>query len=136
MTNPAAQGTRAHDGQASTLTASTSATHDCGSPARSSSAPRYDPDLLSGWGKRPSDWSLGISVQQELFPRASVEVAYHRRWFTMYTTGGSVTDNLAIGPNDVASFTLTAPSDPRLPGSGGQTIGPLYNTEPERVRTA
>ena len=90
----------------------------------------YDPDLLSGWGKRPSDWSLGISVQQELFPRASVEVAYHRRWFTMYTTGGSVTDNLAIWPSDVASFTLTAPSDPRLPGSGGQTIGPLYNTNP------
>ena len=90
----------------------------------------YDPDLLSGWGKRPSDWSLGISVQQELFPRASVEVAYHRRWFTMYTTGGQVTDNLAIGPNDVAAFTLTAPSDSRLPGGGGQTIGPLYNTNP------
>jgi hypothetical protein len=92
----------------------------------------YDPDLLSGWGKRPSDWSLGISVQQELFPRASVEVAYHRRWFTMYTTGGSVTDNLAILPTDVTSFTLTAPSDPRLPGGGGQTIGPLYNTNPTR----
>jgi Carboxypeptidase regulatory-like domain len=90
----------------------------------------FDPDFLSGWGKRPSDWSLGISVQQELFPRASVEVAYHRRWFTMYTTGGSVTDNLAIGPSDVASFTLTEPSDPRLPGGGGQTIGPLYNTNP------
>ena len=48
----------------------------------------------------------------------------------MYTTGGSVTDNLAIGPNDVARFTLTAPSDPRLPGGGGQTVGPLYNTNP------
>jgi hypothetical protein len=90
----------------------------------------FDPDLLSGWGKRPSDWSFGVSVQQELFPRASVEVGYHRRWFTMYTTGGQVTDNLAITPNDVASFTLTAPSDPRLPGGGGQTIGPLYNTNP------
>ena len=81
-------------------------------------------------GKRPSDWSLGISVQQELFPRASVEVAYHRRWFTMYTTNGSVTDNLAIGPNDVSSFTLTEPTDPRLPGGGGQTVGPLYNVNP------
>jgi hypothetical protein len=90
----------------------------------------YDPDLLSGWGKRPSDWSFGLSVQQELFPRASVEVAYHRRWFTMYTTGGSVTDNLAIGPSDVSSFTLTAPTDPRLPDGGGQAIGPLYNTNP------
>jgi hypothetical protein len=48
----------------------------------------------------------------------------------MYTTGGQVTDNLAVGPNDVASFTLTAPSDSRLPGGGGQTIGPLYNTNP------
>jgi len=90
----------------------------------------YDPDLLSGWGKRPSDWALGVSVQQELFPRASVEVGYYRRWFTMYTTGGSVTDNLAIGPNDVDAFTLTAPTDSRLPGGGGQAIGPLYNTKP------
>jgi hypothetical protein len=93
----------------------------------------YDPDLLSGWGKRPSDWSLGISVQQELFPRASVEVAYHRRWFTMYTTGGSVTDNLAILPGDVASYNLTEPLDPRLPGGGGQTVGPLYNVNPTRA---
>src|SRR5688572_19791058 len=30
---------------------------------------RFDEDLLSGWGKRPSDWSFGLSVQQELFPR-------------------------------------------------------------------
>lgn len=90
----------------------------------------YDPDLLSGWGKRPSDWAFGLSVQQELFPRASVEVAYHRRWFTMYTTGGSVTDNLAIGPNDVTAFTLTAPTDPRLPNGGGQTISNLFNTNP------
>jgi hypothetical protein len=90
----------------------------------------YDPDLLSGWGKRPSDWSFGVSVQQEIIPSASVEVAYHRRWFTMFTTGGSVTDNLAVSPGDVASFTLTAPSDSRLPGGGGQTVGPLYNLNP------
>ena len=35
-----------------------------------------------GWGVRPSDWSFGVSVQQELFPRASVEVGYYRRTFT------------------------------------------------------
>jgi hypothetical protein len=89
---------------------------------------QFDPDLLSGWGKRPSDWAFGISVQQELFPRASVEVGYHRRAFTMFTTGGSVTDNLLVGPNDVASYTVTAPDDllGRLPNSGA-TIGPLYN---------
>jgi hypothetical protein len=89
---------------------------------------QFDPDLLSGWGKRPSDWAFGISVQQELFPRASVEVGYHRRSFTMFSTGGSVNDNLLVGPNDVASYTVTAPDDPlgRLPNSGA-TIGPLYN---------
>ena len=74
---------------------------------------RFDPDCSAGWGKRPSDWSFGLSIQQELFPRASVEVGYHRRSFTMFTTGGTVTDNLAIGPNDVASFTLTVPTDSR-----------------------
>ena len=28
----------------------------------------YDPDLLSGWGVRAADWSLGVSVQQQLLP--------------------------------------------------------------------
>jgi hypothetical protein len=92
---------------------------------------QFDPDYLEGWGKRPSDWSLGVSVQQELFPRASVEVAYHRRWFTMFTTGGSVTDNLLVGPGDVGAFSITVPSDPRLPGGGGYTVGPLYNLNPD-----
>jgi hypothetical protein len=48
----------------------------------------------------------------------------------MFTTGGTVTDNLSIGPNDVAAFTLTAPSDSRLPNGGGYPIGPLYNVNP------
>ena len=75
--------------------------HECGpidnrsSAATSSVGARFDPDLFSGWGMRPSDWSFGVSVQQEIFPRASVEVGYYRRSFTMYTTGGTVTDNLA-----------------------------------------
>jgi hypothetical protein len=59
-----------------------------------------------------------------------VEVGYYRRWFTMFTTGGVVNDNLAIGPNDVSAFTLTAPSDPRLPNGGGYAIPNLYNTNP------
>ena len=88
---------------------------------------QYDPALLSGWGVRPSDWSFGASVQQQIFPRASVEVGYYRRTFTMYTTGGSVTDNLAVAPDEVGAYNLTVPADSRLPGSGGYTVGPLYN---------
>jgi Carboxypeptidase regulatory-like domain len=32
----------------------------------------FDPDLLSGSGVRPADWSLGVSVQQQIFSRASI----------------------------------------------------------------
>jgi Carboxypeptidase regulatory-like domain len=91
---------------------------------------QFDPSLLSGWGVRPSDWSYGVSVQQEIFPRASVEVGYYRRTFTMYSTGGTVTDNLAVSPSDVKTFSITAPVDPRLPGGGGYTISGLADINP------
>ena len=92
---------------------------------------RIDEDLFSGWGRRPSDWAFGVSVQQELFPRASVEVGYHRRSFTMFSTGGTVTDNLSVGPNDIATYSVTIPADPRLPGGGGGTVTNLYNLNPD-----
>src|SRR5262249_23666652 len=50
---------------------------------------------------------------------------------TQYTTGGTVTKNLSVGPNDLTPFYLTAPSDARLPGGGGNQGGPLYNLTPE-----
>jgi hypothetical protein len=90
---------------------------------------QFDPALLSGWGVRPSDWSYGVSVQQAVFPRASVEVGYYRRTFTQYTTGGTVNENLAIGPNDVKAYSITVPNDPRLPNAGS-TIANLYNINP------
>jgi len=89
---------------------------------------QYDPSLFSGWGIRPSDWAFGVSIQQEIFPRASVEVGYYRRSFTQYTTGGTVTDNLAVLPTDVKSYSVTV-SDPRLPG-GTATVSNLYNLNP------
>ena len=89
----------------------------------------YDPGLFSGWNVRPSDWSFGASIQQEVLPRASVEVGYYRRWFTQYFTGGTVTDNLAIGPTDLATYSLRVPTDSRLPNSG-ETISGLYDINP------
>ena len=41
----------------------------------------YDPDLMTGWGKRSFNWEFTTSVQQEIIPRMSVEVQYARRWY-------------------------------------------------------
>jgi hypothetical protein len=90
----------------------------------------FDPDVASGWGKRPSDWAFSVSIQQEILPRASIEVGYHRRSFTMFTSGGTVTDNLNLGPEDLTPFTLAVPTDPRLPDGGGHRVEGLLNLTP------
>src|SRR6185436_3879658 len=91
-----------------------------------------DPQLTHCWNIRPSDWDLGVSVQQEIFPKASVEIGYYRRVFSMYTTGGVVTDDLNIGPNDMTAFTLNVPTDSlgRIP-SGNTQVTQLYNKTPD-----
>jgi hypothetical protein len=85
-----------------------------------------DPDILSGWGVRPSDWQVGVSVQHEVLPRVSIEVGYFRRWFQGFT----VTDNRAVTAADFDQFSVTAPSDPRLPGGGNYTLSGLYDVRP------
>src|SRR4029450_743220 len=90
----------------------------------------FDEGVRSGWGVRPSGRAFGVSIQQEVFPKAAVEVGYYRRTFTQFTTGGTVTDNLNVGPGDLTPYSLTVPSDPRLPGGGNYQPGPLYNLTP------
>ena len=86
----------------------------------------FDPAILEGWGVRPSDWQFGVSIQQQVMTGVSVEVGYFRRWLQNFT----VTDNRAVAAGDFDSFGITAPSDPRLPGGGGQAISGLYNLKP------
>jgi hypothetical protein len=86
----------------------------------------YDPNLLKGWGVRASDWSLGVSVQQQILPRMSIEVAYHRRWFNGFT----LNDNLLTTSADYTPYSITAPVDSRLPGGGGYVIPGLYDVVP------
>jgi hypothetical protein len=92
----------------------------------------FDPALLNGWGVRPDDWGFAASVQQELMPRVSVEVQYNRRWLS----GFNATDNLATANTDYTPYTVIAPSDPRLPGGGGYTIGALYDVVPTKFGQA
>jgi hypothetical protein len=91
----------------------------------------YDPAILQGWGVRPSDWQIGVSVQQELLPRVSVEVGYFRRWLTHFSgNNNTVNHNLFTTAASYDSFSITAPSDPRLPGGGGSTVSGLYDITP------
>jgi hypothetical protein len=86
----------------------------------------FDPDLLTGSGVRSSDWSLGLSVQQQILPRASVEIAYSRRTFQNFTT----VDNRRTQSSDYTPYSITAPLDSRLPNGGGYTISGLYDLVP------
>ena len=89
-----------------------------------SSTPDYD--NYRGWGKRAYNWEFGTNLQHQLVERVSINVGYFRRWFGNFT----VTDNLAVGPQDFDQFSVTAPADPRLPNGGGNTITGLYNVKP------
>jgi hypothetical protein len=90
---------------------------------RSTPQVSYDPKVMKGWGVRPADWQIGVTVQHEVLPRISVEVGYARRWLQNFT----VTDNLLQAPSDFTQFSVVAPQDPRLPGGGGYTVSGLYN---------
>ena len=87
-----------------------------------------DPAVLRGWGTRYFNWQFSAGVQRELMQGVSVDVGYFRTWFGNFT----VTDDRSIGPNDFDPYTLTAPTDSRLPGGGGHPISGLYDIKPAR----
>jgi hypothetical protein len=89
----------------------------------------FDPAVLHGWGVRPSDWTLEVSLQRQIFQRTSATLAYSRRWFSGFT----VADNLALERSDLTPFSVTAPVDPRLPGGGGYVVSGLYDVAPDKA---
>lgn len=121
LMNPLAQDTRASGGDMCGAWAN----QNFGKNVFSS---EYDPALLSGWGVRPSDWSMGVSVQREIVPGVSTEVGYYRRWLQNFT----VTDNRAVAETDYDPFGIVAPSDPRLPDGGGYPVTGLYDVDPAK----
>jgi hypothetical protein len=86
----------------------------------------YDPELLSGWGKRYFNWEFSTGVQHELLPRLGLDVSYFRRWYGNFT----VTDDRSLAAADFQAFSVTAPADSRLPDGGAYTVSGFLNMTP------
>ena len=85
----------------------------------------YDSDVLVGWGKRPYNWEFSAAVQHELTPRVALDVGFFRRWYGNFL----VTDNRAVAGSDFSSYSVTAPSDSRLPDGGNYPVTGLYDLQ-------
>jgi hypothetical protein len=84
---------------------------------------QFDPAL-----PRPTNWEESASVQHALFPRVSVTLGYYHRTFQhIQYTKNTLVDPIA----DYQAYTIAAPSNPNLPGGGGQSIT-VYNLNPAK----
>jgi hypothetical protein len=97
-----------------------------GKPSLTSTA--YDPDLLTGYGKRPDNWEWSGGIQHELLPGVSVSGTYFHRTFGNIW----VNDNLAVSPSDYDPYCIQTPIDSRLPGGGGNQLCGFYDLNPAR----
>ena len=105
----------------------------------------YGESIVDGWGRRRDEWQFGAGIQHEILPRLSGEFTWnHRDYYNISTNdtlnigcdrfNGAVDvttcqDNMLKYSNPSYDFyTVTAPSDPRLPNGGGYTILGLNDT--------
>lgn len=88
----------------------------------------WDPDLLTGWGKRNFTWQAHALLQHELRSGVGVTFGYFRTWYGNFR----VTSNRAVTPADFDAYCISGPSDPRLPGGGGGQICGLFDVRPEK----
>jgi carboxypeptidase family protein len=83
-------------------------------------------DALGGFNRQDYNWQSSVSVQQELLPNVALNVGYFRTWY-----GGLLAnDNAATAAADYDPFCVTAPTDKRLPGGGGNQICGLFDIKP------
>ena len=100
---------------------------------------KFQDGLLEGLNRQYHNWQTSVSVQHELTPSVGVNVGYFRTWYGG-DGGGSgipgaetaltVTDNLLVTPADYDEYCITAPTDSRLPGGGGNQLCGLYDLRP------
>jgi len=86
---------------------------------------RPDPDLLRGY-----NWEYNVSLQHQLVDRVSVTAGFFRRQF--YNL--DVIDNTNLTADEWNSFSITTPTDSRLPLSGQPVT--MYSLNPNKVGVA
>jgi len=83
-------------------------------------------DALGGYNLQDYNWQFAAQVQRELRPNVALNAGYFRTWYGNFL----VTDNQATAVSDFDPFCVTAPTDQRLPGGGGNRICGLYDIKP------
>jgi hypothetical protein len=88
-----------------------------------------DMNFIHGYGVRPYNWEMALSVQQEVAPRIAITAGLYRRWFGNFYT----LDNTLTSASDYTQFSVPIPLDPRLPGGGGGVVPGVYNLNLNKV---
>ena len=88
----------------------------------------YDPDLLTGWGKRAYNWRASLEFKHQLTQLLAVQAGYYRTWYGNFR----VTDNRSVAPTDYDPFCVTSPVDPNLPDGGGGSLCGFYDLNPTK----
>ncbi len=85
---------------------------------------RYADDVLLD--NRAASWASSIVFQHEVRSGMALNVAYYRTSWSNFTIP-SPFDNLNVSPSDFSPYCITLPTDPQLPGGGGNQLCGLYN---------
>ena len=87
-----------------------------------------DPAWVTGWGKRPYMWQMGIGVDREVTSNISVSAGYYHSTFG----NAYVLWNTLVAPSDYSPYCVTAPTDARLGSVSGQQLCGLYDLNPNK----
>jgi hypothetical protein len=84
----------------------------------------FSDDILTA--NRPYTYQTSAVLERELFPGWGLSLGY----FRVENKGYYATQNTAVTASNFTTYCVTAPSDARLPGGGGNRICGLYDVNP------
>ncbi len=98
----------------------------------------YDDGVIKGGlnGSRDYLWDSSVELEHQLTSQLSMTTGWYRNWSSRFATAGTFefrqfrADNLLVTPADYDPYCIIAPSDPRLPGGGGNEICGLADITP------